>query len=194
MVDSIYKVDCKNYDKCYIGETCRPLYKRQSEHLKETEKATATRTFTRQEKRKAEKSDAKSALAEHAIKLNHVIDWEGVQTIERESNYRMRGIKEAIHIRKNPLNMNRPHGDRYLLPRVWNSLLREDSKPAGPSHNLGRGTRARKPGATSSSSTRRSRRGRGGRGASENTLDTSAAVPSVAAILMKTSDSGRNVK
>jgi len=43
----------------------------------------------------------KSAVTEHAISLNHVIDWDRAKVIDRESN-RMdqRRITEAMYIRK----------------------------------------------------------------------------------------------
>jgi hypothetical protein len=123
MSDAVYKVGCKNCDKCYIGETTRPLYIRQKEHQAEAEKATNTRSFTRQQRKDSNTTDYKSALAEHTATTNHVIDWDGVKTLERVPDWHMRGIKEAIYIRQNPNNLNRPQGERHLLPNVWNSLL-----------------------------------------------------------------------
>ena len=41
-----------------------------------------------------------SAVTDHAISLNHVIDWDQAKVIDRESNRVDRWIKEEIHIRK----------------------------------------------------------------------------------------------
>ena len=65
MADTVYKVGCKNCDKCYIGETTRPLYVRQKEHQAEAEKANNTRTFTCQQKKDSNTTEYKSALVEH---------------------------------------------------------------------------------------------------------------------------------
>jgi len=40
----------------------------------------------------------KSAVTNHAISLNHVIDWNRAKVINRESNRMDRWITEAIHI------------------------------------------------------------------------------------------------
>ena len=52
---------------------------------------------------------------------NHVIDWESAQLVEREGDWKTRGIKEAIVIRKVP-NMNRDEG-RYQLSHLYDDLL-----------------------------------------------------------------------
>ena len=165
MADAIYQVQCKSCERKYIGETTRPLYVRQKEHQTETDKALKTNTYTRQQRKDSFTTEYKSALAEHSVTMNHVIDWEGVKTLERVPDWHMRGIKEAIHIRQTPNNLNRPQGERYLLPNVWNSLLSSGpEKVAGFSHRLGRGTPANRPASTSSGPTRNPGRGRGGQG------------------------------
>jgi len=40
------------------------------------------------------------AVTDHAMSLNHVIDWDRAKMIDRESNRMDRWIREAIHIRK----------------------------------------------------------------------------------------------
>ena len=42
----------------------------------------------------------KSAVTDHAISLNHFIDWDHVKVIDRESNRMDWWIREVIHIRK----------------------------------------------------------------------------------------------
>ena len=54
---------------------------------------------------------------------NHIIDWDGAKFVERESDWRTRGIKEAIWIRKNKNIMNRDEG-RYRLSHIYNDLLK----------------------------------------------------------------------
>jgi len=52
-----------------------------------------------------------SAITDHAVKENHVIDWEGVNVIEREEDRQTRWIKEALCIRKTSNTMNRDTGN-----------------------------------------------------------------------------------
>ena len=41
-----------------------------------------------------------SALTDHIAKKNHTINWEGVRLPAKESDWKKRGVKEAIFIRK----------------------------------------------------------------------------------------------
>jgi len=55
------------------------------------------------------------AVTDHAIYLNHVIDWDQAKVIDRESNRVDRWIKEAIHIRKEQdKSINRDEGAYQL--------------------------------------------------------------------------------
>ena len=65
----------------------------------------------------------KSAVTDHAISLNHVIDWDQAKVIDRESNRVDRWIKEAIHIRKEQDKlMNRDEGS-YQLSHIYDNLF-----------------------------------------------------------------------
>ena len=45
---------------------------------------------------------------DHVAQSNHTIDWEGVKLPMSESHWKIRGIKEAVQIRKmGPHTMNR---------------------------------------------------------------------------------------
>ena len=59
----------------------------------------------------------KSAITDHAMTENDIIDWEGAKLIEKEPNKRTRQVKEAIGIRKTKTPMNIDEGN-YELPRV----------------------------------------------------------------------------
>ena len=87
------------------------------------------RVYTRKKRKESTDQDFKSALAEHAATSNHIIDWDNVKVIEQETDWRLRGIKEAIHIRANPSSLNRPQGERHDLPNVWDSLLSQHEVP-----------------------------------------------------------------
>ena len=64
MSDAIYKVDCKNCDKCYIVETTTPLYIGMRDHQAEA-KGSQTRNFTKQQRKVSNTTKFKSAMAEH---------------------------------------------------------------------------------------------------------------------------------
>ena len=65
----------------------------------------------------------KSAVTDHAISLNRVIDWYQAKVIDRESNRMDRWIKEAIHIRKEQdKSMNRDEGS-YQLSHIYDDLF-----------------------------------------------------------------------
>ena len=50
-------------------------------------------------------------VTDHAITLNHVIDWDQDKVIDRESNKTDRWIKEAVHVRnQEDKSMNRNDG------------------------------------------------------------------------------------
>jgi len=66
---------------------------------------------------------SKSAVTDHAITLNHVIDWHQAKVVDRERNKMDRWIKEAIHIRKEQdKSMNRDEGS-YQLSRLYDRLF-----------------------------------------------------------------------
>ena len=111
---------CKDCGFSYIGETSRPMCVRIEEHKKEAEEA-AQKHFTRSRKESVSDQNFSSAVAQHVAQTNHIMDWDNVKSLEQEPGYQMRGIKEAIHIRKTPDNMNRPQGERHQLPHLWDT-------------------------------------------------------------------------
>ena len=67
----------------------------------------------------------KSALTDHATTENHIIDWEGVNIVDKEPNRRIRHIKEVIWIRKVRTPINRDEGN-YELPHVYDDVIGTD--------------------------------------------------------------------
>ena len=63
----------------------------------------------------------KSVITDHMTQQNHIIDWEGAKFVDRESDWRTRGIKEAIWIRKTKDGMNRDEG-QYRLSHIYDDL------------------------------------------------------------------------
>ena len=65
----------------------------------------------------------KSALTDHAVQNNHVINWSEATVVDREPDKVTRWIKEEIHIRmEGKKSMNRDEGC-YILSHAYDSVL-----------------------------------------------------------------------
>ena len=67
-----------------------------------------------------------SAIAEHAIKSQHHIDWKDIQVLDHEESWFERGVREATHIRINRASLNKDGGRHH--PQVsftcwWKRLV-----------------------------------------------------------------------
>ena len=98
--------------KSYIGETAKRLDTRLKGHKKETGKLERSkRNFTRTARKQSESEQSKSAIADHAVQRNHVINWQDAKILDKECDRDVRHIKEAIWIRRRaPSTMNRDEG------------------------------------------------------------------------------------
>ena len=76
----VYKINCLNCDKVYIGQTSRSLKSRVKEHVR----AVAT-------------EDKNSLLAKHCAETQHSFDFEQTQIIDREKQWHKRLFLEAWH-------------------------------------------------------------------------------------------------
>src|SRR5699024_811337 len=83
----VYKVECKDCNKCYIGQTRQYLKNRIRQHVLDSNKDTP--------------KDGTTALALHSILQNHEFDFENVTIVDRENNYMSRNISEMIFIKLN---------------------------------------------------------------------------------------------
>ena len=129
--DVVYKVQCKNCKNSYIGETGRRLEIRIGEHKKEA-MPFEIRQQTRATKIKAAREQQKSAITDHVISSGHLIDWDNVKVLDRESDRTLRWIKEAIWIRKSTPVMNRDEGG-YQLSHIYDSLITVATSSGGHS-------------------------------------------------------------
>ena len=119
--DVIYNIPCKNCDKSYVGETGRKFGKRMDEHKSEAEKAGAT-VRTRAARKESQSTVNKSAITDHVVGENHVINWDEAKIIGKETDKYKRWVKEAIEIRKQRTTMNRDEG-QFNLSHVFDDLL-----------------------------------------------------------------------
>jgi hypothetical protein len=123
--ECVYKIPCGNCDKSYIGETGRKFGVRLNEHRTEVE-AKSARAYTRSQRVTSLTERNKSALTDHTVQQNHIIDWFESKILDRESDSldrETRWIKEAVHIRKEgKKSMNRYEGS-YSLSHVYDRVL-----------------------------------------------------------------------
>ncbi|KAL9955120.1 hypothetical protein ACROYT_G036406 [Oculina patagonica] len=102
----VYRIPCE-CGKVYIGETGRPMQDRIKEHDRDIRLA---RTQT-------------SAVAEHTNNTGHYPLWNEVKFIDRDSHWYTRRVKEAIHIRLHPNNINRDSG--IEIPEAWMPTIKK---------------------------------------------------------------------
>ena len=96
----IYKLDCKDCDAVYIGESKRAYQTRIGEHISAVQKADTKRYET----------------ADHCWKFNHDFNWTENKILGHELNTTTRQIKETINsiITENCIN-----GISCKLPDIW---------------------------------------------------------------------------
>ena len=96
----VYKIPCE-CGKVYIEETGRAMQDRIKEHDRDIRPA---RTQT-------------STVSEHGNETGHPPIWKEVKFIDRGPHWYTRRVKEAIHIRLHPNNINRDSG--IEIPEAW---------------------------------------------------------------------------
>ncbi|XP_044751210.1 uncharacterized protein LOC123311367 [Coccinella septempunctata] len=101
----VYKINCENCDKCYIGHTSQWVKSRMALH-----------------KSDIRKYPERCALAAHAHSLDHHIDFENVEILKTESNYQKRLIHEMININKEKNTLNKKT-DTNKLSSIYSYLL-----------------------------------------------------------------------
>ncbi|RMX47795.1 hypothetical protein pdam_00008577 [Pocillopora damicornis] len=105
------RIPCES-GKVYIGKTGRPMQDRIKEHDRDIRLA---RTET-------------SAVSEHAHNTGHKLLWNEVKFIDRDPYYYTRRVKEAIHIRLHPNNINRDSG--IEIPEAWMPTIKKHNRRA----------------------------------------------------------------
>ena len=102
----VYKIPCTCGKVC-IGETGKPMQERMKEHDRDIRLA---RTQN-------------SAVSEHANGTGHKPLWNETKLIDRESHWYTRKMKEALHIRLHPNNINKDNGAE--IPKAWMPTIRK---------------------------------------------------------------------
>ena len=102
----VYQIPGSDCDYVYIGQIKRGFKSRLADHKRATSKL----------------RPELSALCEHAMDFNHIIDWEKSEIFKVENNYSKQLISEAWFINAHPKVMNRSDGNS--LPNVYRSLAK----------------------------------------------------------------------
>ena len=102
----VYRIPCE-CGNVYIGVTGRPMQDRIKEHERDIRLA-LTET---------------SAVSEHARNTGHKPLRNKVKFIDRDPYYYTRRVKETIHIRLHPDNINRDSG--IEIPEAWMSMIKK---------------------------------------------------------------------
>ena len=100
----VYKINCRDCDASYVGETGRAL----KSHVLEHHRAMEKRDFPA------------SVLAQHAWEHDHHIDWTSMCALEVESHYQSRISREAIYIHRQSSSLNR---DRGTLSDMYDFII-----------------------------------------------------------------------
>ena len=103
--------------KVYLGKTGRAMQDRIKEHDRDTRLA---RTQT-------------SAVSEHSNETGHLPIWKEVKFIDRDPHWYTRRVKEAIHIRLHPNNINEIVESKFLkLGYLRSENTTADQPQSGP--------------------------------------------------------------
>ncbi|XP_071638462.1 uncharacterized protein [Temnothorax longispinosus] len=86
----VYKIFCRDCDASYVGQTCRQLKTRISEHRSHINR----------------NSSSHSVITDHRIHNDHEFDWDNVKILDRERYYHKRLISEVLHIKQQRHGLN----------------------------------------------------------------------------------------
>ena len=106
----------------YIGETGRRFEVRQKEHKKDLKQLEGLK-YTRARRKEFLTEIHQSALMDQVASKNHTIDWEGVRIPAKEPDWKKRGVKDGIYIRKAGTCAINGDGGCHLLPEVFLKVL-----------------------------------------------------------------------
>ncbi|EZA52372.1 hypothetical protein X777_08770, partial [Ooceraea biroi] len=102
----VYKIDCKNCNAIYVGQTSRHLKTRLLEHKNHIVRNTSTH----------------SVITEHRLNFDHVFDWENIRILDNKRLLHKRLTSEMIYInlQDNGLNLQT---DTESLHNGYRSVL-----------------------------------------------------------------------
>lgn len=103
----VYKIQCKQCNGAYIGQTQQYLHKRLCNHKNNV---------------RNNKPDT-SALAKHAIENGHCFDFQNTKILTNENDFQKRLVLEMLHIAKEDNTINN-RSDIQNLSRIYHNLIK----------------------------------------------------------------------
>ena len=104
---AVYKISCMDCEKSYIGETGRTIETRLKEHKQDI---TSNRENV-------------SGLSKHLRESKHTVDWDSINILHRENDFRKRKFKEAVAIRKTANNILNKKEEIKIISSIWETLI-----------------------------------------------------------------------
>ena len=95
---------------------------RQKEHKEDLKQLEGVK-YTRARRKESLTEIHQSVLMDYVAIKNHTIGWEGVRLSAKEPDWKKRGVKEAVFIRKAWMRAINREGGRHLLPEIFSKLL-----------------------------------------------------------------------
>jgi len=105
LTELVYKLNCKDCDKVYIGQTKRHMGTRVKEHFNNIK---STSNF--------------SVVTNHRLSYNHNFEWDKPNILHKEKNRKKREIAEMFLIKKFDNNINLQKDTENLNP-IYNKLI-----------------------------------------------------------------------
>jgi len=93
----VYRINCKDCEASYVGQTKRRLITRVREHKSDINK----------------KSGTFSVVFSHRVK-NHEFDWESINILDSEPSWYKRIVSEMIHIKMQSHGINKQSDTEIL--------------------------------------------------------------------------------
>ena len=104
----VYKIECKDCNYSYVGQTKRKLKTRLKEHIKDLKKPI----------------ESLSVISNHRIDKDHRMDWDNTKILDSERSYYKRSISEMIHIKTQKKGLNK-QSDTEWFPDLYLPLLEQ---------------------------------------------------------------------
>ncbi|KYN27905.1 hypothetical protein ALC57_02691 [Trachymyrmex cornetzi] len=102
----VYRLNCKNCDASYVGQTGRCVGVRMSEHRNHINRNTTQ----------------SSVITEHRLQTSHDFNWDNIKILDKEKFWNKRMLSEMIHIKKQKYRLNLQN-DTYKLDPLYESLF-----------------------------------------------------------------------
>ena len=130
----INEILCKPKDRLEPKEVCGPVYKivcggGRGEECEETYIGETERIFKARFLEHKRTSCASSEVSRHINKdkPEHDVHIDEARIVDRDPDWFMRGVREAIYIRAHKLTLSRD-GGRYILSAIWTRLVGHTSR------------------------------------------------------------------